>query len=235
MLCFGAGCVVCVQDWVLTDRDLRHLHSLGQLQQLHIKGADPWLLSDDALLQLADELPLLSTLGRDGCSLLQAGIAVAAAEAPAGSASFSTSPHTPGQLSGVGTYTTSSSSAVPVSSSRDSIWPAGPLPQDCQSLQEPLVASPWLQRRSTPRAGVQHSAGGGRQGSASKAGSSCGGTVYQRLSAYDERFRYSTEDLLALRGQTPDAAAAVETRLNNPTTVAIGQALPAEIRAGATW
>jgi hypothetical protein len=59
--------------------------------------------------------------------------------------------------------------------------------------------------------------------------------VYQRLSAYDERFRYSTEDLLALRGQTPDAAAAVDTQLNNPTTVAIGQALPAEIRAGATW
>jgi hypothetical protein len=234
MLCFGAHCSLCMQDWALTDRDLRHLHSLEQLQQLHVKGADPWLLSDNALLQLADELPLLSRLSRDGRSLLQAGIAVAAAEAPAGSASLSTSPHTLGQLSGVGTYTPSSS-AAPVSSSRDSIWPAGPLPQDCQSLQEPLVASPWLQRRSTPRAGAQHSAGGGRQGSASKAGSSGGGTVYQRLSAYDERFRYSTEDLLALRGQTPDAAAAVEIRLSNPTTVAIGQVLPAEIRASVTW
>lgn len=251
-----------LQGWGLVGRDMRHLQPLQQLQHLHVEAADPWLLEDSALLQLTDDMPVLSSITRDGRQLLHDFRASAAA--PAGAAEPGS--HATQQASGwAGLYGGDSTAAAATSgSSCSSIWAAGPLPGELDQQQhEVSVLSPWLQRRVQQPLAQGHISGVRVQKSSAKhpgsmqqgrsprhiAGAHAGGsstTMYQRLSAYDERFRYTSEELLVLRSHLGSeqqlqpatvgtAAASTSSAGGHAGQGSLVEILPLEIRSGATW
>jgi hypothetical protein len=263
---------VLLQGWGLSDRDMSQLYPLQQLCQLTIKSSDPWLLSDAALQQLPDELPLLSSIIRDGQQLLSYGTRLQAATGfgvqagvPAGPADAASSYC--GHSSAAAVRAGLDSSAGGASSSYQGIWqgPQVALSGDAQ-LGTQLIESPWLlrylpqtrcpsvtsskvqQQRTTPASRSVMRQGPGDKAGANRRGSGSGGTVYQRLSAYDERYKYSSGELLALRdacvgqgtavvdvGQSPGSNSSSSSRRSSasdaPTDLL--EAVPAEIRAGA--
>jgi hypothetical protein len=251
--------ILSLQGWGLVGRDMRHLQPLQQLRQLHVEAADPWLMEDSALLQLTNDMPALRSIIRDGRQLLHdtALRASAAAAAPAGS--LEPRSHAEAQSVGwAGVYdSTSTAAAVTSGSSYNSIWAAGLLPDeaDQQQQHEVPVLSPWLRCR-VPQP-LAHSQGscvlkpgkhtgmqqgkGPRRTAAMYGGSSR--TMYQRLSAYDERFRYTSKELLALRshlsseqppqpGTVGTAAASTSSAGNHAGQGYLAAKLPLEIRSG---
>lgn len=244
--------LVALQDWSLGDSDMRHLEPLQQLQQLHIKGADPWLLSDAAILQLAEELPVLSSILRDGRQILQdAGALSVAAAVAAGAAELGSYQSSPSAV-WPGAHRFGGPDGSQTGVSYPAIWPADGLPNDLQNKQQVDVMSPWLLRYipqpSTPgsQGKAQPAAAAARPTVASGRSSSRGATVYQPLSAFDERFRYSSDELLHLRSQVAGtqhsptgsegaAATAADGSAGQGTEVDFDQVLPAEIRACARW
>jgi hypothetical protein len=163
-----------MQACQLTDGDLELLEPLAELQQLHVADADPWLLSDAALLETcAQAMPHLRLLTRDGKQLWQA------------------------------VRRRSSSD----SSKDNSLWPAGSLLDDLQEQEREL---PWLWHAAN-----QGQAHQGLRG------------VHQPL-AQDERYRYSTEQLLELRSGVDASGAEVGDAHGLPQ-------LPDELRASVRW
>lgn len=196
----AAVAAVHLQGWGLGDSDMRHLQPLQQLRCLALNGADPWLLSDAAILQAAEGMPALSSITRDGTWLLHDSNFMAAAASPTGS------------------------------SRRHSSQPPG-----WSGMPGSAVASPWLWQHipkpPTPGATKQAAALVTKPAGRRRMGGSSGGcmTLHPRLSACDERFRYSSDELLALRpaaGSPPSTAA---------PAAEVAQLLPSEIRGGARW
>lgn len=139
------------QGWELTDRDLlRHLQPLKHLQQLRIKGIDPWLLSDDALLQLAspEQLPQLSCITRDERQLLLTQPSLTLP--PAGPADLLSESSYDGATASSSSYSSSHRRASAVTdadtSNVGSMWPSGLLPGEVMQQQQQLavVTVPWL-------------------------------------------------------------------------------------------
>lgn len=208
-----------MQGWDLNDRDLRHLHPLQQLQQLHVDAVDAWVLSDGGLLQLAEQLTQLRSLTRDGRQLLsiqqQADAAAQRLGAP---------------IDAAGISSTQAAAHGHSSSSPHSIWPAGPILDELEE-QPPSALTP--ASRGGGRVSKASPAVSSSPASSSKAASRPVGSVYHRLAAFDERYRYSMDELLSLRGQAvvPDGQA--EHADDSPT--GLGGALPAEIMACGRW
>jgi hypothetical protein len=283
-------CLCCLlQGWGLSDRDMSQLYPLEHLCQLNIKGSDPWLLSDAALQQLPEELPLLSSIVRDGQQLLPYGTHLQAATqvttlagAPAGPADMGNSHGCHSSSAAVCASPNSSTST-----SYQGIWQG---PQIAVAGEAQLgmqgVESPWLlqylpqprspggsskvqqQQQSTPasKSTLRQGPGSSRTSadratahrtivhrtiaSSSSGGGGRGGTVYQRLSAYDERYKYSSGELLALRdlcvgpgaasgavGRSPGSNSSSGSRRSSSsdTPADLLGNLPPEIRAGANW
>jgi hypothetical protein len=193
---------------------MRHLQPLQQLRCLELNGADPWLLSDAAILQAAEGMPALRSITRDGTCLLQDSNLVAAAASPA----YPSSQHSsqPAGWSGTPGSTEASYQGV---------WAGGDLPGEDHS--QPLaVVSPWLWQHipkpPTPGTTKQPAKSAGRRRAG---GSSSDGA---RL-AVDERFRYSSDELLALR---PDAGSPTAPPSDGAPAAGVAQLLPSEIRGG---
>lgn len=268
----AAATFLCVQGgWEVNDRDMRHLHALQQLQQLHVAAVDPWLLSDAALLHLQEELPELYLISRDGRQLLHLGHRAALINLDnmsSGSNSsnrISSAPDCAGVQGGHASAGVNNSNSV----ATRSIWPAGPAEGD--GSQSPGVTVPWLHpsvaQQGTPalHSPVQKPAGAAsgsrppvkkassaagsagqlqqgrvaRQTAGSPRGSQAGSsTVYQRLSAYDERYRYSMQQLLELQAHqaaTQHAAGEAQQQQQESCAASINDLLPEEIRVGTKW
>lgn len=223
----AAVAAVHLQGWGLGDSDMRHLEPLQQLRCLALNGADPWLLSDAAILQAAEGMPALSSITRGGTWLLHNSNFMAAAASPTGSSCHHSSQppgwsRTPGSAQGSCIY--------------QGVWAGGDLPSVDQS-QSLAVVSPWLWQHipkpSTPGATKQAAAlvkAAGRR----RMGGSSGGcmTLHPRLLACDERFRYSSDELLALR---PAAGSPTAPPSTAAPAAGVAQLLPSEIRGGARW
>lgn len=183
------------QHCQLQDRDLKHLGNLQWLQALHIRHVDPWLLSDQALEELPDahDMPQLMLITRDGRTVYSAAVPPAAEAGDNGVGAFNlpSTPAVAGQqqqswwqqdhLSLVGAPSGLQTVSA-ASSSRFGSWPDG-------------GASTAPARAATPRAGSSSS----KKPLAGSSMTAAASTVYKRLSEYDERFKYSKEELLELR------------------------------------
>jgi hypothetical protein len=207
-----------LQRWQLQGHDLSALEPLQQLQQLHTAQLDPWLVSDSALVDLATVLPSLQLVTRDGRVLVCAAVATAAAGGLA-----SLEPQAYGGAVAVTAAALDGGSVSWLSAAVAARAAAG-------RLQDGSAGTPgsWLAAYSASSAGVVPTAAaaaaalapagststgpGGSSSSRKKSTQTAVGSsssrLHPRLLDYDERYRYTTEQLVGLRVSASGAGSA---------------------------
>jgi hypothetical protein len=194
---------------------------------------DTWLVSDAALVDLAVALPSLQLVTRDGRVLLCVAGAAAAAAGPAvleqqvyhtplGGAVASTAAAVEGGvaswLSAAAAARTAAGRLQDGSAGIQGSWSAAHNVSSAVSTATAAAAAAASAR--APAGSTSTARGGGRQKQSQPAGSSS--TVHSRLSKYDERYRYTTEQLVSLRVSASGAGSAAAAGLAG---------VPAELKA----
>lgn len=186
----------CLQGFQVTGDQLeRCISGLIALQQLHVHDTDPWLLHSGQMTAVATALTCLTLVTRDGWELLNV----------RGSSSSSSSAAAAELAPAHGAAGSGCSCGGHASSERGTLRDWGlQLAGMASSARRPASGSPQPPEAAAAPAGSSGS--GQRPGRRSNSGtgvgssSSASASAARRLSAFDERHRYSTQQLLALRG-----------------------------------